>query len=174
MQYFEAGHRNGPCDGIGAVVKRMANNAVKRNKLIIQEASSFIAWAKDTETVITFLYVDKENANNEMRSKSINPVKGTLSVHSVFVVDNNTIATRNTSCFENCYFSSGEFRMGGHDQDDKWCKHSLRQVNADSTEGEVDTDTENMQTSNENIELRFSVGDSLQTMTEKYNGTSGK
>lgn len=43
--------------------------------------------------------------------------------------------------------------MGEHDQDDKWCKHSLRQVNADLTEGEVDTDTENMQTSNENIEL---------------------
>ena len=47
--------------------------------------------------------------------------------------------------------------MGEHDEDDKWCKHSLRQVNADSTEGEVDTDTENMQTSNENIE--FSVED---------------
>ena len=94
-----------------------------------------------------------------MRSKSINPVKGTLSVHSVFVVDNNTIATRKTSCFENCCFSSGEFRMGEHDQDDKWCKHSLRQVNADLTEGEVDTDTENMQTSNVNIELSFSVED---------------
>ena len=49
--------------------------------------------------------------------------------------------------------------MGEHDQDDKWCKHSLRQVNADSTEGEVDTDTENMQTSNENIELSRSVED---------------
>jgi hypothetical protein len=47
--------------------------------------------------------------------------------------------------------------MGEHDEDDKWCKHSLRQVNADSTEGEVDTDTENTQTSNENIE--FSVED---------------
>ena len=106
-QYFEAGHGNGPCDGIGAVVKRMANNAVKRNKQIIQDASSFITWAKDTQTVITFLYVDKEQckqADNEMRSKSINPVKCTLSVHSVFVVDNNTIATRKTSCLKNCCF----------------------------------------------------------------------
>jgi hypothetical protein len=51
-------------------------------------------------------------------------------------------------------------------------------VNADLTEGEVDTDTENMQTSNVNIELSFSVEDFVaaftQTMTEKYNGISGK
>jgi hypothetical protein len=55
----------------------MADNAVKRNKRIIQDASSFNAWVKDTETVVTFLYVDKEQckqADNEMRSKSINPV----------------------------------------------------------------------------------------------------
>jgi hypothetical protein len=40
-QFFEAGHGKGPCDGIGAFVKRMADGAVKREKQIIQDAHGF-------------------------------------------------------------------------------------------------------------------------------------
>lgn len=37
-QFFVAEHGKGPCDGIGAVDKRMSDEAVKREKQIIQDA----------------------------------------------------------------------------------------------------------------------------------------
>lgn len=135
-QYFEAGHGKGPCDGIGAVVKRMADNTIKRNKQVIQDASSFYSWAESSESKVTFVFVSKETCaetDREMRSVPLIPVKGTLSVHSVFPIDINTVATRKISCFDNCCFNDGQFRMGEHD--DQWTKHILRR-----TEIEMETD----------------------------------
>lgn len=37
--YLEAGHGKGPCDGLGASVKRSADNAIKQGKAAIQTAS---------------------------------------------------------------------------------------------------------------------------------------
>lgn len=39
--YFESGHGKGPCDGIGGCAKRMASEAVKQQKVQIQDASPF-------------------------------------------------------------------------------------------------------------------------------------
>lgn len=39
--YFEAGHGKGPCDGLGGSTKRLANEAVKSGKVIIQDANVF-------------------------------------------------------------------------------------------------------------------------------------
>ena len=33
--YFEAGHGNDPCNGLGVTTKRMADNAIKQRKYII-------------------------------------------------------------------------------------------------------------------------------------------
>ncbi|CAG2209514.1 unnamed protein product [Mytilus edulis] len=35
--YFEAGHGKGPCDGLGGTIKRMADEAVKRGAVVIQD-----------------------------------------------------------------------------------------------------------------------------------------
>ena len=47
--YFEAGHGKGPCDGLGGTTKRMADEAVKSGKVVIQDATDFFAW---TQSVI--------------------------------------------------------------------------------------------------------------------------
>ena len=41
--YFEAGHRKGPCDGVGGLVKRMADKAVKQQKVVIEDAQDFFS-----------------------------------------------------------------------------------------------------------------------------------
>ena len=39
--YLESGHGKGPCDGLGASVKRSAGDAVKHGKCSIQNANDF-------------------------------------------------------------------------------------------------------------------------------------
>ena len=43
--YLESGHGKGPCDGLDASVKRMADIAVKQQKCLIQDANDFYEWA---------------------------------------------------------------------------------------------------------------------------------
>jgi hypothetical protein len=43
--YLETGHGNGPCDGLGASVKLIADMAVKQQKCTIQDASDLYDWA---------------------------------------------------------------------------------------------------------------------------------
>lgn len=42
--YFEVSHGKGPCDGIGGVLKRDADRAVKHQKVILNSAEDFFAW----------------------------------------------------------------------------------------------------------------------------------
>lgn len=39
--FFYAGHGKGPCDGLGGSTKRLADEAVKSGKVIIQDANDF-------------------------------------------------------------------------------------------------------------------------------------
>ena len=57
--YFEAGHGKGPCDEIGGTAKRLADDAIKQEKVIIQDAQDFFAWADQTQSSckIKFLFV---------------------------------------------------------------------------------------------------------------------
>ena len=41
--------RGGPCDSLGGTTKRMADEAVKSGKVVIQDATDFFAW---TQSVI--------------------------------------------------------------------------------------------------------------------------
>ena len=43
---FEVGHGKGPCDGRGGTTKRMADEAVKSGKVVIQDATDFFAWTQ--------------------------------------------------------------------------------------------------------------------------------
>jgi hypothetical protein len=43
-QCFEAGHGKGPCDGVEAVSKRMADEAVRQRRITIQDASNYFEW----------------------------------------------------------------------------------------------------------------------------------
>lgn len=58
--YFEAGHGKGPCDGLGGITKRMADEAVNTGKASIQDADDFFAWTQSSVCNlqnVTFLFV---------------------------------------------------------------------------------------------------------------------
>lgn len=43
--YFEAGHGKGPCDGLGGTCKRLADEAMRSGKVVIQDPQAFFEWA---------------------------------------------------------------------------------------------------------------------------------
>ncbi|KAJ8048415.1 hypothetical protein HOLleu_00724 [Holothuria leucospilota] len=61
--FFEAGHGKGPCDGIGGTVKRLADEAVKREAAVIQDANDFYAWASQEREAsdIEYVFVSKDD-----------------------------------------------------------------------------------------------------------------
>ena len=58
--YFETEHGKGPCDGIGGTAKRLADEAVRQEKVSIHNA--FMTWAENNqqERTIKFLLEDKK------------------------------------------------------------------------------------------------------------------
>ena len=100
-----------PFDSIGGTSKRLAEEAVKQEKVSIQGASDFMKWAKESqvESAIKFLFVDKKNTE-EIRaflmaqSENLKPVKSTMKIHSVFSPAVNEIWAREVSCYCLNYF----------------------------------------------------------------------
>ena len=88
---MEAGHGKGQCDPIGETAKGKADQTVKNNKAVIQDARLFSV--DDYETSLSFL----SEACNGIKS-----VDGTMKLHAVFFL----YWVRNTSCFcQNCFGS---------------------------------------------------------------------
>lgn len=118
--YMEAGHGKGPCDPIGGVAKRKADQAVKNGKYVIQDATDFYEWAKQDASAIVYSYLsteDYENSANFLKvaCENVETVKGTMKVHGVFSLKVNSIWVRDTSCFcRKCF--NGTF------QKDSCCK----------------------------------------------------
>ena len=101
--YFEAGHGKGPCDGLGGTVKRMADEAIRQGKSIIQDARDFYRWSiQSSMKGVEFVYVDKdecETKRQEIQAKQIKPVKESLKIHAVVGVSPTDLLTRKTSCY---------------------------------------------------------------------------
>lgn len=113
--YFEAGHGKGPCDGVGAVAKRRADDAVRQGKVTIQYSDEFYAWASKTQGTVEYIYVKTnvcEATQKELSAIKIQPIKGTLQIHAVFGLGQNQIATRNATCFCTKCYVPGVFK--GH------------------------------------------------------------
>ena len=49
--YLESGHGKGPCDGLGASIKRSADMAIRQGKCLIQNTEDFYAWSKKQKRV---------------------------------------------------------------------------------------------------------------------------
>ena len=102
--YFEAGHGKGPCDGIGAVAKRMADAAIKQGKADIQDAETFYKLASHTDTAVKYVLEPKGNIDDTLRNLPLATIKGTMKVHAVVGQGENTIKVRNTSCYcDDCF-----------------------------------------------------------------------
>ena len=106
--FIEVGHGKGPCDPIGSVAKRKADQVVKNGKYVVQDAISFFEWAKQDTSAIAFSYVcieDYEISEKFLKvaCENLQAVKGTMKVHAVFSLKANSIWVRDTSCFcKNC------------------------------------------------------------------------
>ena len=59
--YIESGHGKGPCDLIGGVAKKKADQVVKNGRFIIQDAAEFFEWAKQDSSSMKFLYLSIED-----------------------------------------------------------------------------------------------------------------
>ncbi|XP_069109647.1 uncharacterized protein [Argopecten irradians] len=103
--YFEAGHGKGPCDGLGGTTKRMADQAMRSGKTVIQDASDFYEWTQsDTCSMqnVKFRFVAKERCEStasELQNLHLKPVKGTMKIHAVVGLGDNGISVRNVSCY---------------------------------------------------------------------------
>jgi len=104
--YPEAGHGKGPCDGLGASVKRSASLAVKQNKAVIQNASDFFAWTQrqsSNESVVSYLFISQEQYDQsgeiiKGRSQDLLSVKETMRIHAVLPISEHVVYCRERSC----------------------------------------------------------------------------
>jgi len=112
-QFFECGHGKGACDGIGGVVKRSADTAIKTGKENITCGRDFYEWGSQTDSKIRYEFVEKTEYDEaaqqvEERQKQINPVKGTLKLHSVACISEHEVMVRETTCVcESCFNENG-------------------------------------------------------------------
>lgn len=102
--YLESGHGKGPCDGLGASVKRAADMAIKQGKATIQDGKDFYNWTtKESGSKVKFTYYsqqDYDEAKTILESKQkCQAVSGTFKLHAVVPVDSVSIAVRDTSCY---------------------------------------------------------------------------
>ncbi|CAC5404494.1 unnamed protein product [Mytilus coruscus] len=87
---LEAGHGKDPCDGLGASVKRTADQAVKQGKCSIQGASDFYAWGMHCEesgSKVKYIFYDQndyDSASAELLGRpQTNSIPGTMKLHAV-------------------------------------------------------------------------------------------
>ena len=101
--YFEAGHGKGPCDGLGGTTKRMADEAVRQGKAIIQNAADFYRWSlTSTMKEVIFRFIEKEDCEEKkkkFKEAQIKPVKNSLKLHSVVGLSQSSILTNINSCY---------------------------------------------------------------------------
>ena len=107
--YFDAGHGKGPCDGLGGTTKRMADEAVRSGRAVIQHADDFFKWAAESNLKgIKFLFVSSEeccSAANTLSERKVKPLQGTFKVHAVIGKGNSLVAWNDVSCYcHQCFF----------------------------------------------------------------------
>ena len=98
--YFEAGHGKGACDGVGGFVKHVADEAVRQQKLTIQDASDFYSWTQQYQSAssVSFTFETKEacqTAQTEIeRFGEVTPVQSTVTAHAVAAISPGKIIAR--------------------------------------------------------------------------------
>ncbi|CAC5378777.1 unnamed protein product [Mytilus coruscus] len=104
---FETGHGKGPCDGIGGTSKRIADQAIKQGKIVVQDAREYYEHVQVHHTSATYVFVEstdcvKSRLELTEINKTLKPVQGTMQIHSVVGVTTGEIKTC-TCCITSCY-----------------------------------------------------------------------
>ena len=107
--YFEAGHRKGPCDGVGGLVKRMADKAVKQQKVVIEDAQDFFSCTQQhmCTSSMSFIFVSQEDCKAAQQEidgfGELKAMPGTMKIHALSDQPGQ-IVVRETSCYcEHCF-----------------------------------------------------------------------
>ncbi|CAF3259812.1 unnamed protein product [Rotaria sp. Silwood2] len=103
--FFATSHGKGVVDGIGGTVKRLVWSAILAGE-VCRSAEDFIKIAKKKTKKVILIEITKNNidtSKNKLESifKTAKSIPETLKMHSVKVVDNNTLEFRYySSCFQ--------------------------------------------------------------------------
>ena len=101
--YFEAGHGKSACDGIGAVAKCSAAQAIKQRKIEIQDANDFYRWAVSQDSVIHYVMytpTEYQAAQDEIKAMgSLKAVRGTFKIHAVRCKSTGGLFINNSTCY---------------------------------------------------------------------------
>ncbi|CAF1218860.1 unnamed protein product [Rotaria sordida] len=103
--FFATSHGKGVVDGIGGTVKRLVWSAILAGE-VCRSAEDFIKIAKKKTKKVILIEITKnniDNSKNKLESifKTAKSIPETLKMHSVKVVDNNTLEFRYySSCFQ--------------------------------------------------------------------------
>ena len=102
---FESGHGKGPYDGLGGSCKRLADEAIRCGKYVIQDAKSFFKWAQVSNMKnVCFRFVSGSKCSEKEQTVSKMPVKavnGTMKLHAVVGLGHGKILIRDVSCYCN-------------------------------------------------------------------------
>ncbi|KAK3102947.1 hypothetical protein FSP39_015174 [Pinctada imbricata] len=135
--YFEVGHGKGPCDGLGGTTKRMADEAVRCGKAVIQDANDFFKWASESNMRgVSFVFVSADDCNlmqEVLKPRQLKPLKGTFKLHVVAGMGNSTVCVKDVSCY--C-----QVCLDGGVCDEGWRRECLQKgtsTNEDATKGPV-------------------------------------
>jgi len=97
---FEASHGKGAADAIGGVLKRTADNMVNQGTDIPDAVTLFKVLKKETK--VELFYVSQEDITTfeETYPKmQLQPVKGTMKLHQLLLIEPGKIKVRDFSCF---------------------------------------------------------------------------
>ncbi len=123
---LEAGHGKGPCDGLAAVIKRLADQAVRSKGERILDAKSFFKWATEAGHNITYLWYGAEEVEaKRAEMEEIDPlaVPGTGKCHAAKpAADGQKISIRETSC------AGPDCKCGPNDRCPGWSDHDVEKV----------------------------------------------
>lgn len=120
--YLESGHGKCPCDGLGASVRRAADNAVKQGKTSIQCSEDFLKLAGTAVEAgskvnfLSFTQADyKESEEILLKRVTQLPVKGTLKKHYVIGDGPNKVFTSELTCYcDNCRADVNQTKCEGY------------------------------------------------------------
>ena len=151
--YFESGHGKGPCDGLGGTCKRLADEAMRSGRCVIQNAKDFYDWAVNSSMKnVKFRFVAShrcEEAATQLAQKDVKAIKGTMKVHCVVGMGDSKIKTRDVSCYCDICLTGNTC--------DGWTSESMKSKEQESTKTKekskqkesVTNTTEVQETSNE-------------------------
>ena len=98
--YLESGHGKGAADGVGAAIKRSADRLIAQGN-DIPNAELLFDMLSESETKIKLFWVS-ENDIDQVKKRVPDNLKafpGTMEVHQLWTVANNTVMLRKLSCY---------------------------------------------------------------------------